>query len=268
MTAAAPTPPDLILPALADLLGCGAGDLRPLLPQLIAAWTAEDGSGAIALRRTPRADLEVLGGARPGPRQTQVALTLLRAAMTSGATLSAYADDALLPGEALRRLGWRQAGQFTDWRGPLPTLDAPVPEGVRILPLAAAEDLTVRREAQATYADRLGHTLVGDTDLIPGAHGSDDTVGHVAVDASGQGVGICRAWLDGDTLTIGSPGVHPAWRHTTLRHALLRATGDAARQRGARHLIMQAWGDTPAETQADAELGLTAATVTPIHLSR
>ncbi|NTY01713.1 hypothetical protein [Deinococcus sp. JMULE3] len=173
--------------------------------------------------RTPRADLEVLGGARPGPRQAQVALALLRAASASGTLLSAYADDALLPGEALRRLGWRRVGQFTDWRGPLPT---------------------------------------------PVAHGSDDTVSHVALDASGQGVGICRAWLDGDTLTIGSPGVHPAWRHTTLRHALLRATCDAARERGARGLIMQAWGDTPAETQADAELGLTAATVTPIHLSR
>ena len=230
VTATTPTTPDLILPALADLLGCGADDLRPLLPQLIAAWTAEDGSGAIALRRTPRAQQEVLGGARPGPRQPQVALTLLRAAMTSGKLLSAYADDALLPGEALRRLGWRQA--------------------------------------QATYADRLGHTLVGDPDLTPDAHGSDDTVSRIAVDASGRGVGICRAWLDGDTLTIGSPGVHPALRHTTLRHALLRASGDAARERGARGLIMQAWGDTPAETQADAELGLTAATVTPMHLSR
>ncbi|MXV19423.1 hypothetical protein [Deinococcus xianganensis] len=208
--------------------------------------------------------LEVLGCARPGPRQAQVALTLLRAAMTSGTLLSAYADEALLPGEALRRLGWRRAGQFTDWRGPLPTPEAPVPEGVRLLPLAAAEDVTVRREAQATYADRLGHTLVGDPDLMPDAHGSDDTVGHVALDASGQGVGICRAWLDGDTLTIGSPGVHPALRHTTLRHALLRATCNAACERGARHLIMQAWGDT----QADAGLGLTAATVTPIHLSR
>ncbi len=57
MTTAAPTPPERILPALADLLGCGADDLRPLLPQLIAAWTAEDGSGVIALRRTPRAEL-------------------------------------------------------------------------------------------------------------------------------------------------------------------------------------------------------------------
>ncbi|GGR90338.1 hypothetical protein [Deinococcus sedimenti] len=268
MTTATPTPPDLALPTLADLLGCGADDLRPLLPQLVSAWTAADGTGVIALRRTPRADLEVLGGAHPGPRQAQVALTLLRAASASGTLLSAYADDALLPGEALRRLGWRQAGQFTDWRGSLPTPDAPIPEGVRILPLAAVPDRTVRRQAQATYADRLGHTLVGDAVLIPGAHGSDDTVGHVALDASGQGVGVCRAWLDGDTLTIGSPGVHPALRHTTLRHALLRATCDAARERGARHLIMQAWGDTPAETQADATLGLTAATVTPIHLSR
>ncbi|ALW89426.1 hypothetical protein [Deinococcus actinosclerus] len=67
---------------------------------------------------------------------------------------------------------------------------------------------------------------------------------------------------------MGSPGVHPALRHTTLRHALLRATGDAARERGARRLVMQAWGDTPAETQADAGLGLDAETVTPIHLSR
>ncbi|GGL12513.1 hypothetical protein GCM10010844_34010 [Deinococcus radiotolerans] len=222
----------------------------------------------IALRRTPRVDLEVLGGARPGPRQAQVALDLLRAALTSGATLSAYADDALLPIEALRRLGWRQAGQFTDWRGPLPTPDTPIPEGLRLLPLAAVPNLTVRRQAQATYADRLGHTLVGNPDLIPGAHGSDDTMSHVALDASGQGVGICRAWLEGDTMTVGSPGVHPAWRHTTLRHALLRATCSAARERGARGLIMQAWGDTPAETQADAELDLTAATVTPIHLSR
>ena len=150
MTATTPTTPELALPVLACLLGCGADGLRPLLPQLIAALTAEDGSGAIALRRTPRADLEVLGGARPGPRQTQVALTLLRAASASSTLLSAYADDALLPGEALRRLGWRQAGQFTDWRGPLPTPDAPVPEGVRFLPLAAVPDLTVRRQAQAT----------------------------------------------------------------------------------------------------------------------
>ena len=268
VTVAASTPPDQILPALAALLGCGADDLRPLLPRLVSAWTAEDGAGVIALRRTPRADLEVLGGARPGPRQDQVALPLLRAAMTSGATLSAYADDALLPEDVLRTLGWQRAGQYTEWRGALPTQDATVPAGVRLLSLADVPDLTVRRQAQATYADRLGHTLVSAADLIPDAHGSDDTVGHVAVDASGQGVGICRAWLDGDTLTVGSPGVHPALRHTTLRHALLRATGDATRERGARGLIMQAWGDTPAETQADAGLGLTAVEVTPIHLSR
>lgn len=197
-----------------------------------------------------------------------MARSLLRAASASGAPLSAYADDALLPGDVLRTLGWQRAGQFTDWRGALPILDVPVPDGLRVLPLTGVPSLNLRRQAQAAYADRLGHTLVGDTDLTPDAHGSDDTVGYVALDASGRGVGICRAWLDGDTLTISSTGVHPALRHTTLRHALLRATCDAARERGARGLIMQAWGDTPAETQADATLGLTAATFTPIHLSR
>ncbi|WP_155299350.1 hypothetical protein [Deinococcus kurensis] len=271
MTRLYPVLPEDALALLADLLSCAPDDLRPLLAQLLAAWScpgAAGGAGVIALRRTPRADLEVLGGARPGPRQAEVALALLRAASVAGTPLSAYADDALLPEDVLRTLGWRRAGQYTEWRGALPTPDAPVPAGLRLLPLADVPDLSVRRHAQATYADRLGHTLVGDADLIPGAHGSDDAVGHVALDASGQGVGVCRAWLAGDTLTVGSPGVHPALRHTTLRHALLRATGDAARARGARGLVMQAWGDTPAETQADAELGLDAVTVTPIYLSR
>ncbi|MFC6748750.1 hypothetical protein [Deinococcus aquaticus] len=128
--------------------------------------------------------------------------------------------------------------------------------------------LTVRQDAQGTYADRLGHTLVGDADIVPGAHEADDRVGHIALDGAGRGVGICRAWLDGDTLTVGSPGVHPDLRHTALRHALLRATCDAARLHGAQQLIMQAWGDTPAETQADTDLGLQAVTVTPIYRSR
>ncbi|WP_343759728.1 hypothetical protein [Deinococcus depolymerans] len=260
-------PPDAALPALADLLGCGADDLRPLLPQLTAAWVADD-AGVIALRRTPRADLEVLGGARPGPQQAEVAAALLRAASASGTPLSAYADDALLPGDTLRTLGWEHAGQYTEWHGPLPTPEISVPAGVRILPLADAPDLTVRWEAQGTYADRLGHTLVSDTDIVPGAHGADDRVGHIALDRTGRGVGICRAWLDGDTLTIGSPGIHPDLRHTALRHALLRATCDAARLRGVRQLIMQAWGDTPAETLMDTDLGLQAVTVTPIYLSR
>lgn len=197
-----------------------------------------------------------------------MARSLLRAASASGAPLSAYADDALRPGDVLRTLGWQRAGQFTDWRGALPILDVPVPDELRVLPLTGVPSLNLRRQAQAAYADRLGHTLVSEADIVADAHGSDDRISHVALNASGQGVGICRVWLEGDTLTVGSPGVHPALRRTGLRHALLRATCSAARARGARHLIMQAWGDTPAETQADAELGLTAATVTPIHLSR
>jgi hypothetical protein len=262
------TSPDAALPALATRLGCGADDLRPLLPQFTAAWLAADGAGVIALRRTPRADLEVLGGARPGPQQAEVAAALLRAASATGTPLSAYADDTLLPGHVLQTLGWEQAGQYTEWRGPLPTLDTSVPAGLRVLPLAAVSDLTVRREAQGTYADRLGHTLVSDADIVPGAHEADDRVGHIALDGAGRGVGICRAWLDGDTLTVGSPGVHPDLRHTALRHALLRATCDAARLHGAQRLVMQAWGDTPAATQADTDLGLQAVTVTPIYLSR
>lgn len=262
------TSPDAALPALAALLGCGADDLRPLLPQFTAAWLTADGAGVIALRRTPRTDLEVLGGARPGPQQAEVAAALLRAASASGTPLSAYADDALLPGHVLQTLGWEQAGQYTEWRGPLPTLSTSVPAGLRVLPLADAPDLTVRREAQDTYADRLGHTLVSDADIVPDAHGADDRVGHIALDGAGRGVGICRAWLDGETLTVGSPGVHPDLRHTALRHALLRATCDAARLHGAQRLVMQAWGDTPAETQADTDLGLQAVTVTPIYLSR
>ncbi|GGR48052.1 hypothetical protein GCM10008959_06560 [Deinococcus seoulensis] len=262
------TPPDAALPALADLLGCGADDLRPLLPQLTAAWLAADDAGVIALRRTPRADLEVLGGARPGPRQAEVAAALLRAASASGTPLSAYADDSLLPGSTLRTLGWQHAGQYTEWHGPLPTPEMSVPAGLRVLPLAAVSALTVRREAQGTYADRLGHTLVSDTDIVPDAHGADDRVGYIALDGAGRGVGICRAWLDGDTLTVGSPGVHPDLRHTALRHALLRATCDAAHLQGVQRLVMQAWGDTPAETQADTDLGLQAVTVTPIYLSR
>ncbi|WP_147363468.1 hypothetical protein [Deinococcus sp. RM] len=83
----------------------------------------------IALRRTPRADLEVLGGARPAPEQAEVVRSLLRAASASGAPLSAYADDALLPGDVLRTLGWQRAGQFTDWRGALPSWTCRCPMG-------------------------------------------------------------------------------------------------------------------------------------------
>jgi len=171
--------PRLALPALAKLLGCGADDLRPLLPQLASAWVAADGSGVIALRRTPRADLEVLGGARPAPEQAEVARSLLRAASASGAPLSAYADDTLLPGDVLRTLGWQRAGQFTDWRGALPILDVPVPDELRVLPLTGVPSLNLRRQAQAAYADRLGHTLVSDADIVADAHGSDDRISHV-----------------------------------------------------------------------------------------
>lgn len=258
------TPPDAAFPALAALLGCEAEDLRSLLPQLTAAWLAGE-AGGIALRRTPRPDLEVLGGARPGPTQLLVAAALLCEAAAFSTSLSAYADDALLPEDVLRTLGWHRAGQDTEWRGALPTPDALAPAGLRVLPLTAVTDLTIRRQAQASYTDRLGHTLVSDTDITADAHGSDDRIGHIALDAEGQGVGICRAWLDSDTLNVGSPGVHQAQRHTTLRHALLRATCDAARLRGAQRLVMRAWGDTPAETQADAQLGLHAAVITPIY---
>ncbi|WP_221089038.1 hypothetical protein [Deinococcus aquaedulcis] len=261
-------PTDAALPLVEQVL---AADLSALGPQLTGAWAvwAPGGAllGALALRPSPAHGQEVLGGTLVGTEQQEAARLLLTAAQATG-PLYAYADEALLPASALQALGWREVGAYAQLSGPLPKEVPLTLDGVTLLPLADLPDLAQRLAAQRTYADRIGHTFATEADVQPGAGGVNEDLSRVALAPSGQPLGICRAWLDGHELAVGSPGVHPDWRAGPLRRALLLAVCQAARPAGTTTLIVDTWGDTPEERADDLALGLSVRTYSPIYATR
>lgn len=243
--------------------------MTALSGQLAAAYLVEDEQGnvvgALGLRPTPKHGAELVGGAFPGAVQHEAVTTLLQAALSEQPRLYAYAEGHLLPEAALQEAGLRWAGAFTRLVGPLPDGAAQVPSGYHILPLAAVPSREARLAAQAMYSDRIGHTQVppevADTDF----GGSDDRLSRIALDETGNPSGICRVWLNGEEASLGTPGVHPAARGTGLRHALLLAACGAAREAGAARVVLDAWGDTDEERQADEALGFLVQDLTPIY---
>ena len=63
---------------------------------------------------------------------------------------------------------------------------------------------------------------------------------------------------------LDSPGVHPDWRHTGVRSALLNAVNARLRHQGITRISVDSCGDTPAELAHDLALGLGVVDETPI----
>lgn len=264
---AVPTSAFDALPTLAQLLGCSDADLHGLARQLTAAWVVSGDSevvGSIGLRPSPAHGMEVIGGASPGDDQLAAVAALIQAARADHPRLYAYAEDALMPGVALRAAGLRSVGANTRMTGSIPDAIPAVPTGFSIVSIAEASPLHLLA-AQRCYSDRIGHTHVPDEVMEPGFGGTDDQLGRIAFDAAGLPAGICRVSVDGDEIHLGTPGVRRDVRGTGLRRALLLAACRAARDGGATRLILDAWGDTEAERQADEALGLQLAVETPIY---
>lgn len=208
-----------------------------------------------------------MGGALPGPGQHRAALALMQAAVEAQPHLYAYAEAHLLPAETLSAGGLHPVSAYTRMTGPLPSESLSVPGDFRLVPLAEVGDPEVRLAAQRTSSDRIGHTHVPPEAGQPGFGGSDDTLGRLAYDARGGPAGLCRAWLNGQEVTLGTPGIRPDARGTGLRRALLLAVCEAARAAGATQLTLEAWGDTEAERAQDEALGLLIRDFTPIYAS-
>lgn len=257
------------LPLLARLYGASEGDLAALAGQLTGAYLLRDGQGeplgVVGLRSTPRHGSEVMGGAFPGARQQEAAAALLRAALAQQPHLYAYAEAHLLPEAALQAAGLRRAGAYTQMTGDLPLEVPQVPRGYRILPLADVPSREVRRAAQETYSHRLGHTHVPDEVADPNYGGSDDTLSRLALAGDGTPAGLCRVWMSGEEVSLGTPGVHPSARGTGLRRALLLAACRAAGRAGATRAVLDAWGDTDEERGEDEALGFVVRRLTPIY---
>ncbi|OLV18153.1 hypothetical protein BOO71_0006670 [Deinococcus marmoris] len=151
--------------------------------------------------------------------------------------------------------------------GPLPTQLPDVPEGLSLVPLSEARSSQDRLAAQRLYSDRIGHSHVPDEAAQPDFLGSDDTLGRLAYDAFGDPAGLCRAWLEGDKLALGTPSVRPDLRGTGLRQALFLAVCQAVQGLGITQVEVDAWGDTEAERAEDARLGLIVELETPILMA-
>lgn len=263
--------PGEISPVLAKLYQTSEKDFAQTLAQLTAAWLVRDEhgkvAGAIGLRPSPAHGLEVMGGAFPDAEQDRAAQALIQAARTYQPQLYAYADSAFLPLAALKAVGFRYAGAYTRMTGPLPTQVPESSNGFNLVPLSEVGHSQDRLAAQRMYSDRIGHTHVPDDAGQPGFLGSDDALGRLAYDPSGRPAGLCRGWLDGETLAVGAPSVRPDFRNTGLRRALLLSICQAARIVGAMQLEMDAWGDTRAERAEDEALGLGVEVETPILMA-
>jgi hypothetical protein len=161
--------------------------------------------------------------------------------------------------------GLYPVGAYTRMTGPIPTTFSTLPEGFKIVPLFHITRPEDRLAAQRTYSDRIGHTHVPDDAGQPGFGGSNDALGRLAYDESGVPAGICRAWLHGQRVALGTPGIRSDARGTGLRRALLLSVCQAALEAGATNLELEAWGDTDAERSEDQSLGLVIEEFTPIY---
>lgn len=275
-----PAAPADLPPLLAALYGAPEEAVAWMADTLSAAWTAHapggEVLGAVGLRPSPANGAELLGGAlaQAGGQghEDAVGTALARTAHAAGGRVYAFADGHLFSAAALRAAGYREAAAYRLLAGPTPQAAPQVPPGFVLRPLAEVPDLATRLDALATYEDRLGHHAVIPAAATDGAGGYDPALSLIALDASGQAAGICRAAPEEGYARIDAPGVRPDLRHagpggTDLRAALLLGVCALARARGFGDVSVEGWGDTPAELAADLALGLEVEIENPIYVA-
>lgn len=259
--------PAEILPTLAGLYGAAPEDLAWMVDTCTAAWVVHSSGGevlgAVATRPSPQHGAELMGGAFPGPLQAQAALALAQAAHAEVGRVYAFADGALFPMPELIQAGFREVGAYRRLGGRLSALKVEPPAGLELRRFADVPN-PARVQAMQTYEDRIGHHKVTLEAAASDFGGVDPNLSLIALDADGQGVGICCVNVHENDVLVGSPGVAPAWRTGNLRGALLSAVGQALRARGMMQVSMDSWGDTPAELAHDLRLGLHITDETPI----
>jgi GNAT superfamily N-acetyltransferase len=247
------------LPVFARLYGLSEQDTLAMTAQMTFAWVAQNQDseilGAIGLRPSPAHGSEVMGGAFAGSEQQQAATTLIQAALAVQPRLYAYAEVQFLPAEALNVAGLDPVSAYTRMVGPLPIVLPEVSNGFSVARWSEA-NLEDRLAAQSSYSDRIGHTHVTAEAVALGLNDTDDALSRIAYDASGKPAGVCRASLNGEALSLGTPGVRPDLRGIGLRQALLLSVCQAARALGATQLILEGWGDRDSEQLEDKALGL------------
>ncbi len=254
-----PVSPLAALPTFAQLYSSTELEMLPTTEQMTSAWLVgiddEAPLGALGLRSTPAHGLEVMGGALPGPDQTQAALALLQAALGTEPRLYAYAEEHLWPISALEAAGLRPVGAYSRLSGPVPGGEVMVPDGFQLVPMseASAEDILA---AQHAYEHRIGHTHVTPEAVQLITERNDLALSRLAYDASGEAVGLCWAQLYGGLAAIDSPAVRPDLAGSGLREALLLSVCAAVAQAGAVHMTLESWGDTEPERAHDLALGL------------
>ncbi|THF88973.1 hypothetical protein E7T09_01110 [Deinococcus sp. KSM4-11] len=267
MTVRAVTP-DALLPGLAALYGAAEEDMAWMAMACTAGWIVLDETevllAAVGARPSPRHGAELLGGAFAGAAQVPAALAVTESAHEAVGRVYAFADGTLFPPVELLAAGFREVGAYRRLEGRVPYRHADVPDGVTVRVLADVPDAGVRLQALGTYEDRIGHHAVAPEAARDGVGGFDSHLSAIALDGQGQGIGICRVALEGNTGRMDSPGVHPAWRHTGLRAALLNAVNGRLRHQGITRVSVDSWGDTPAELAHDLGLGLSVVDETPI----
>lgn len=266
-----PADPADLPPLLAALYGAPEEAVAWMADTLSAAWTAHGPGGevlgAAGVRPSPANGAELLGGALPGDSGDAAGTALARAAHAAVGRVYAFADGQLFSVAALRGAGYREAAAYRLLAGPTPQAAPQVPPGFTLRPLAEVGDPATRLGALATYEDRLGHHAVTPAAAEDGAGGYDPALSLVALDASGQGAGICRAAPEEGYVRIDAPGVRADLRGGDLRAALLLGVCALARARGFGDVSVEGWGDTPEELAADLALGLEVQIENPIYLA-
>lgn len=261
--------PDDLAPLLAGLYEAPEEAVAWMAGASVAAWVAlndaEEVLGAIGARPSPKWGAELVGGAFPGPTQHAAALALAQAAQAELGRVYAFAEPHLWPYEALMSAGWREVGAYRRLTGRMPLRHLDPPPGAVLHPLAAVQDLAVRLDALSTFEDRIGHHAVLPEFAVDGAAGFDSHLSLIALDDQGRGIGLCRASIEDGLGRVDSPGVHPDWRSTALRAALLDAVNGRLRAAGITQISLDSWGDTAAELAHDLKLGLHVVDETPIY---
>ncbi|MEF2276712.1 hypothetical protein V3W47_00260 [Deinococcus sp. YIM 134068] len=254
-----PAQPAELTPVLAALYGAPE-DVVAWMASGPGAWLARDEAGevlgAVGLRPSPAHGAELMGGARPGLRQAEVATALARVAREAAGRVYAFAETHLFPLTALKAAGYREVGAYRVLVGPTPTASVPLPEGVRLLPIVDGLNLSTHVAAIATYEDRIGHHAATPEHTAPEVGGFDPELSLIAVDTEGRAAGICSASTREGHAHIGAPGVRPDLRQTNLRAALLLGVCALVRARGLGEVWIESWGDTPEEVSQDLSLGL------------
>jgi len=264
-----PAQPDDLPPVFAALYGAPPEAVAWMTDVLTGAWVVHGGEdevlGAAGLRPSPAHGSELVGGALFGPWHLEAATALAREARQAAERVYAFGDGALFSPESLEAAGYREVAAYRLLAGPTPRGAAPVPEGLRLLPLAEVTDPALRLDALATSEDRIGHHAVTPEAAADGAGGFDPHLSLIALDARGQAAGICRAAPEDGYARIDAPGVRLDLRGSGLRLALLLEVCARVQARGLRHVSVEGWGDTPEELAQDLALGLGVEIENPIY---